>query len=146
MLLCSPAVQTPQANFRLPQEVLSTLPTPFKYNLRNLVLQLHTPVISEILFVILLYSSEFDAIKILTLSVLDTDYRIICSMFTFLKLQSARTRLWFPCFFLPRIHVPRLFKHATYRPPPALQLSSTRNVLALCCRCGCKHLLTLQAA
>ena len=68
VLLFSPVVQVSQANFRQPQEASSAPPTPFRYNLRNLALQLHAPVISDFLFISLLDSFEFAAQKIFTLS------------------------------------------------------------------------------
>ena len=43
-------------------------PTPFRYKLRNLALQLHAPVNSDFLFINLLDPSECIAIKIFTVS------------------------------------------------------------------------------
>merc|ERR1711966_15473 len=56
-----------QDNFRQPLEASSAPPTPLRYNLRNLALQLHAPVNSDFLFISLLEPFEFIAIKMLTL-------------------------------------------------------------------------------
>ena len=69
VLVFIPVAQvSPHDNFRQLLEASSAPPTPLRYNLRNLALQLHAPVNSDFLFISLLEPSEFIAIKILTLS------------------------------------------------------------------------------
>ena len=46
---------------------LVSTPTPLRYNLRNIALQLHAPINSDFLFISLLDPFEFIAIKIFTL-------------------------------------------------------------------------------
>ena len=69
VLVFSPVAQvSPHDNFRQLLEASSAPPTPLRYNLRNLALQLHAPVNSDFLFISLLEPSEFTAMKMLTLS------------------------------------------------------------------------------